>query len=283
MQTSTTAWHKSSAAVVKSSRVSGVIRLFSSQYPEANPIRAAELLTCLNTNLDNHFIDEVALLLEQAFLAPAVHAKQRTRTNDGRPKYNDFQSWVQELPPLESDVTILANSDIYFDKSLIALAEALKPGQVAALSRWDVQPDGRAVLFERNDSQDAWVFKGPLRNVQADFPVGVPRCDNRFLYELKRAGYEVINPSYSVRAYHLHAGQRSEYKTEQLDHFVDPPYAYLWPHNLWSLPRTLWHNFRHPDVKVGWRLDRRKISSSLPFRAVRKVLRCFKLPLGSAT
>jgi hypothetical protein len=116
------------------------------------------------------------------------------------------------------------------------------------------------------------VFKGPLRDVQADFPVGVPRCDNRFLYELKRAGYEVINPAFSIRAYHLHAGVRGEYQGENLAQFVDPPYAYLWPHNLWSLPRTLWHNLRHPQARIGWRLDRRRIARSLPLRAARKLL-----------
>lgn len=249
-----------------------MIRLFSSQYPEANPIRAAELQTCLNTNLAIHYIDEVVLLLEQACVAPPSHVKLRTRRNDARPTYNKFLRWAQELLPSKSDLTIIANSDIYFDENLAALAEALKPGQCAALSRWDIQPDGSATLFDRNDSQDAWVFKGPLRDVLADFPVGTPRCDNRFLYELQRAGYQVINPAFSIRAYHLHAGQRAEYQSEKREHFVDPPYAYLWPHNLFSLPRTLWHNLKSPGARIGWRLDRRRIARSLPIRAWRKLI-----------
>lgn len=259
-----------------------MIRLFTTAYDEKYEARRTEYKTCLQFNLACAFIDEICVF-DEGSVGVLSCSKLKIRQVSARPTYQAYFQWATELAQ-DYDISIIANSDIFFDRQLKFFVDWKMPQDgVFALSRWDVQPDGRAVLFERNDSQDAWVFKGPLRNVQADFPVGVPRCDNRFLYELKRAGYEVINPAFSLRAYHLHAGQRSEYKTEQLDHFVGPPYAYLWPHNLWSLPRTLWHNFRHPDAKVGWRLDRRKISSSLAFRAVRKVLRCFNLPRRPAT
>jgi len=260
-----------------------MIRLFTTIFPVESDLRRTEYESCLEFNLACPFIDEICLLKEGSVSMLPSSDKIQVRQVRARPTFQDYFEWASELAH-DTDISIIANSDIFFDRQLELFNYWNLPcNSVIALARWDVHSDGNCRLYDRNDSQDAWVFKGPLRNVQADFPVGVPRCDNRFLYELKRAGYEVINPAFSVRAYHLHDGQRSEYKTEQLDHFVDPPYAYLWPHNLWSLPRTLWHNFRHPDVKVGWRLDRRKISSSLPFRAVRKVLRCFKLPLGSAT
>ena len=45
----------------------------------------------------------------------------------------------------------------------------------------------------------------------------------------------------------------------------------------------LMHNLRHPDAHVSWRLDWRKISSTLPVRAVRKVMRSFKLAAGLQT
>jgi hypothetical protein len=210
------------------------------------------------------------LSCEEAAYPNVLHPKLDLEKVGQRPSYSDFLGWANRPGLQADDVTILANSDIYFDESISALGIALRPGQCAALARWNVQSGSEPILNDRNDSQDAWVFKGPIREIRGDYCVGVPRCDNRFLYELKQAGYEIINPAFSIRAYHLHAGQRGEYQTENQQHFVDPPYAYLWPHNLWSLPRTLVHNLRHPQARVSWRFDKRKLMASIPLRALKK-------------
>jgi hypothetical protein len=34
--------------------------------------------------------------------------------------------------------------------------------------------------------------------------MGVAGCDNRLAYELEQAGFIVINPSLSIKTYHLH-------------------------------------------------------------------------------
>ena len=188
-----------------------------------------------------------------------------------RPTYQDYFQWANECVSGNDEVSVIANSDIYFDKTLLTLARCLRPNQCAALSRWDVQPDGTSRLFDRNDSQDVWVFRGKIRPIVADFCMGIPRCDNRMLYELRAAGYEVINPAFSVKVFHLHAGERGEYPGQIDGMHVDPPYAYLWPHNLLSLPATLWHRLRHPDVPLGWRIDWRKLQRSLPWRAVKRL------------
>jgi len=147
----------------------------------------------------------------------------------------------------------------------------MRRNQSAALARWEIAPENLTHLLDRNDSQDAWIFKGRIRSVVSDYLMGVPRCDNRLLHELRRAGYEVINPAFSVRAHHLHHGERGEYPGEIQGLHVDPPYAYLWPHNLLSLPATLWHRFCHPESKLGWRIDWRKLQRSLPWRAVKRL------------
>jgi hypothetical protein len=257
-------------------------RLFTTAYPEENERRRSEYKQCLELNLANESIDEICILCEGDDEWLPKNEKIKIRRIFNRPSYQNYFDWISELTT-GADISIIANSDIYFDQQLSLFSYWKIPSEcVLVLARWDVTQSDKPTLVDRNDSQDAWVFKGPLRNVQADFPVGIPRCDNRFLHELKKAGYEVINPAFSVRAYHLHAGTRPEYQNENLEHFVEPPYAYLWPHNLWSLPRTVLHNLRHPDARLFWRLDRRKISSSLPVRTVRKVLRSFKLARGSA-
>jgi hypothetical protein len=243
------------------------IRLFTTIYPEKDPQRQGEYQKCLQLNAECPSIDEICVLSEGGEELLPESPNFKIRKVQGRPTYGQYFQWISEIVSGD-DISIIANTDIYFDQQLELFRHWKMPSNIAiALARWDVA-DGVPQLFDRNDSQDAWFFRGPLKKVTADFPVGVPRCDNRFLYELKQAGYEIINPAFSIRAYHLHAGQRGEYQTQQ--HFVDPPYAYLWPHNLWSLPRTLVHNLRQPQARVSWRFDKRKLMASIPLRALKK-------------
>jgi hypothetical protein len=250
-----------------------MIRLFTTLFPEKNPARRAEYDDCLRRNLACAEIDEVCLLVDGEGVvlpnSPRLHAQKITK----RPNYSDYFAWIEKLAqPL--DVSIIANSDIFFDsQSGLFKVWRLPERTVLALARWDMAPGGTATLVDRNDSQDTWICRGPLRGVNGDFAVGVPRCDNRILYELQEAGFRVANPAFSVRSYHLHEGLRGEYAGATLPHFVPPPYRYLWPHNLWPLPRTLWHNLWHPQYRVGWRLDRRRLSRTVPARGFNKLRR----------
>ena len=137
------------------------------------------------------------------------------------------------------------------------------PDTAFALARWEPDSSGKVSLRDRNDSQDAWIFRGPIRRMESDYPMGVPGCDNRLAEELRRAGYTVLNPSFSIRSYHLHSGHRTPWTGDARKGEVPPPYGYVWPHNLWPLPAILLHNARHPQSRIGWRLDRRLWSRRL--------------------
>ena len=78
-----------------------------------------------------------------------------------------------------------------------------------ALLRWQKKDKGRRedasiTVNMRTDSQDAWVFQAPFKAVGLlefmDFPLGVPRCDNRMVYLLEAANYTVLDPVFAVRA-----------------------------------------------------------------------------------
>lgn len=239
-----------------------MVRLFTTSYRELRQERAAEYAECLNRNLAESAIDRVLVLAEGADETLRASGRIQTRRIPLRPTYDDFIRWINEVAAPE-DVSIIANADIWFDTSLAVAGRALGRREAFALARWD-----GTRLFDRNDSQDCWIFRGAVNGVAGDFPTGVPRCDNRFLYELQAAGYRVRNPAFSIRAHHVHSGERSEYAHEVLPNSVPGPYRYLWPHNLWSLPGTLWHNTRHGGERIGWRLDRRRLESTLPFRAI---------------
>jgi hypothetical protein len=242
-----------------------MVRLFTSVYSERRPERRAEYLRALSTNLACPAIDGVFIFAEGGEDSLPGSAKLSIRPIRRRPTYEDFFAWANELAHPD-DISIIANSDISFDASIGAAAHALRSRECYALARWE--DDG---LFERNDSQDSWTFRGRITGVNAAFPVGVPRCDNRLLYELQSAGYRVLNPALTIVSRHHHAGQRGEYSDMNQGHFVEPPYRYMWPHNLWSLPMTVLHNLAHRDARVAWRVDRRKAAASLPMRVLRKM------------
>lgn len=244
-----------------------MVRLFTTFYCEPRHERLAEYIECLNHNLDCGAIDEVCVLVEGPEDILPASGKLHTRRVSQRPVYDDFFRWIHEAAG-EDDISVIANADIWFDGSLAVASRALGHRDCFAMARCEGN-----TLFDRNDSQDCWIFRGRINGVRGDFPIGVPRCDNRLLYELQEAGYRVTNPAFSIRAHHLHAGHRPAYSAENTGDFVAPPYRYTWPDNLWSLPRTLWHNALHPAERIGWRLDRRRVKRTLPFRAIGRIRR----------
>jgi hypothetical protein len=189
------------------------------------------------------------------------------RTVQRRPTYNDFFAWINELSA-PMDLAVIANTDICFDQSLVCLHELdWTPATVLAVSRWDVQPDGHVRLFDRGDSQDAWIFKGPIRSVAADFPLGVYDCDNKIAWELQQAGYRVLNPALGLRSYHHHqCGYRSYEQKPAPDYGIRPPFLYVEPENLWGPCRA-------------WQLSRRLRLPYLPWSMT--IRRFCRYPLPS--
>jgi hypothetical protein len=157
-----------------------VIRLFTSAFPERRDWRRLEFAECLSRNLACTEIDEIVVLVEGD--APvADNGRVTTILVTTRPTYQDYLSRISAIAGPD-DVSIIANADIYFDESIGLLRTVSLPGNaVLALARWECRDGGKLRLNDRNDSQDAWIFRGRPRPMRADFPVGVPRCDNRLV------------------------------------------------------------------------------------------------------
>ncbi|MBD3296376.1 MAG: hypothetical protein GF392_03325 [Candidatus Omnitrophica bacterium] len=230
-----------------------------------------EIEEAIRRNLKLDIIGKIIILNESKNFPVFNSSKIIEIKINSRPTYDDFFQVINESS-LNANINIISNSDIYFDKNIGVLEHLELKDKCFALSRWDVQPDGSARLRDRNDSQDAWVFKGKIKKVKGDFPIGVPRCDNRIMYELFQAGYEVLNPAYSIKCFHLHAGVRREYPSnEELEEFVEPPYRYLYPHNALSLLGTLVFNLFHKEKLAPYRYDKKRIDRWLLVRAYRKL------------
>jgi len=191
-----------------------MIRLLVNTYKSDSQARQAELDICLEKNIALPFL--------------TVHDIQP------RPTYNDYFHTSSKLIHDEDfdndDIFVIANSDIYFDETLL-LANQIKHGEVYALTRYDIKR-GQARFFDRPDSQDVWIFRGGINPIEgADFNLGVGGCDNRIAYLLHKAGYTVTNPSLSIKTYHLHeSGIRTfDYKKHKV---IPPPYLTLAPTTL---------------------------------------------------
>jgi hypothetical protein len=253
-----------------------MIRLFTTWYAERTAQRRAEYERCLQANLACRSLDGVMILDESghvAILEPAT-----VRQISARPTFADFFSWIYELAD-SRDISIIANTDIAFDPGLVMLLDYDWPERtVLALSRWDVLPNGDVQLFERGDSQDCWIFKGPVPESIGHFPIGVYDCDNKIAWELQQAGYRVINPSLSVRTYHHHlSGYRSYEQKPAPDYGIRPPFLYVEPDNLWG-PLKAWRvkkklNLEYFPWRMTWRRFWRYPLPALAMRVWKRVTR----------
>jgi hypothetical protein len=198
-----------------------MVNLYTSFYQDRDAKRQKELLYCLNQNIKNPLIDNIFLIVEGEVKLPV--SGKLIIVNAERPTYRNFFDLVNDTVTSANDISIIANSDIYFNDTLAQLD--IKERQCVALSRWDKRKDGLRLHNERF-SQDTWIFKGKIRNVRfCDFYLGIPGCDNRIAYELNRAGYRLFNPATKIQSIHYHQTDLHNY-----DHNtpkIPKPYLYI--------------------------------------------------------
>lgn len=187
------------------------MRLIQPVHDSEDPARQSELIRCLEANRDGGLFTSIV-------------------NPTGRPTFSELFALCSP-----DDINVIANSDIRFDAS-IRLANACTGDAVClALSRWDVQLDGRSVRDQSSWSQDVWIVHGRPR-VRADFPQGTPACDNAIAYILQRAGLDVINPSKSIRCHHEHLSNVRSYLSATSRVAPAPgPHVHLPPTGIWAV------------------------------------------------
>ncbi len=190
-----------------------MVNHFVTIYPEQNKDRFSELLFCIQQNIQNQAIHQVFLLKEPGeFPLPLPHNNKVIIVPiKKRPTYSDIFSHVNSLSN-ESDINIIANTDIFFDDSIKLLPKTLKKSECYALTRWEYQDNHYSWLNPRRyDSQDTWIFKGKIRNIQGNFFPGKIGCDSRIAFEIKSARYKISNPSLSIKSFHYHHSEIRNY------------------------------------------------------------------------
>jgi len=202
-----------------------MICLFQNYYTDKDKDRNNELRVCLQKNINNPLIDKIYLLSEESIF---INNKKIIKVPaNKRPTYSDFFNYINSIV-LSSDISIISNSDIYFDSTL-SLLTPFSDNTCYALCRWDGD-----TFYNHSDSQDAWIFKGKIKDIKdLDFGLGIAGCDNAIAYKIEQAGYNILNPSKSIRAIHLHNTEVRNYiQNGKVIKRIPPPYKQIAPTEL---------------------------------------------------
>ncbi len=204
-------------------------RLFINWYEENDKERREELTYALRKNVYLELIDNI-VNISNVNLPAWAGAKIQNISHPARPAFRDFFQVINRFAQA-NDVSIISNLDIYFDDSL-RLLDRIETNECYALTRYNMINDV-PVFFNRADSQDVWIFKGPVREIkEADFTLGFIACDNRLAFLLSQYGYRVTNPSLSILSYHVHKSEKRSYinhKGEWVGPRIPGPYGYVNP------------------------------------------------------
>lgn len=182
------------------------INLFVQVYQSGNEKRQKELDACLQINK--------SLNINGVPFFNIVEVNERLTFN---------QMFKLFIP---NEINIIANSDIYFDETILQV-RWIQNKECYALSRWDYYNE-RAVLHNRKDSQDVWVFNGLVAENIGNYNLGVAGCDNKIAYELHTNGYKITNPSKTIHSIHLH---ETNYRTYHAKDRLLEPYHFIFPHH----------------------------------------------------
>lgn len=208
---------------------SKIIYLFS-WYTEKNPVRAEELKQCFYECLHSDEIDLLIIVLEHGAVLPETSSSKQKIVHQmvGRPTYSDFFE-IGNKYSHAGEIVIIANTDLYPGAGTKKYLQQLQPQQAYALSRWDISKGGTK-HFNRRDSQDVWIFRSPIsETLKAEFCMGKPGCDNRIAQLILEAGYQVSNPSKTIRFLHLHESNIRNYTTAET---IPGPYHFIHPSEL---------------------------------------------------
>lgn len=199
--------------------------------------RRKEILKCLELNCKNKYIDEIYLFLDSMDTFPddisfQNQNKIKFKVGYEKPTFNEMFKILNSL--YRDNIIILANLDVFFDKTLQYVKEFENwENTVMAITRWEYDGMGSSRYIGWDYSQDSWCWRSPLNldDMDCEFTMGNPGCDNRLAYELGK-NYNVINPCKTIRCNHYHVSNYRTYTPGDLKQTIDPPHVRVKPISL---------------------------------------------------
>jgi hypothetical protein len=226
--------------------------LILNYYNDKNTERNEELKFCILENIKNEYIDNIVVICSEAdynILRTICGSEQKLIPiiSESRPTFNDYFRIMSRLFKSDDNINIISNLDIIIPPETLSQIDGWDIHKTAsdyltnkktclALTRWDITDPlnhkSGSKLYDTPDSQDTWMFVGGVPNiVGADFTLGLAGCDNKISYLLEQNGYNVLNPSRTLKTYHLHLTNIRNY-TNIVGHAIEripPPHKLLHP------------------------------------------------------
>jgi hypothetical protein len=233
------------------------IIIFTPYYLSEDYNRQIEIDLCLQNNISLNEIDKIFLIIDDGTIPPINHQKLTIININNRPTYKD---WIDlTVKYAKNDISILANSDIYFDDSIVNLRKIFDNNKksFAAISRYEIYNDVPVLHKNPQWSQDAWCIDGEMTGYidakkYLNIPLGIPRCDNKVAYIFSINSYAVINPCNFIKTFHMHKSQIRSYNPH-IDKRILGCVAYVHPSDTLSekskLTYDIWVTGLHNNIE----------------------------------
>lgn len=194
-----------------------MVNLYYNYYQCGHTERQAELDACLLKLMLNDEIDNILVVLKKCdvqyfnILAENFKNKVTQIYLEDRPTFKFAVYNVLNPNSSPDDINIMINSDCFIgEETDWEFIQYMNDQSVYCMSRYDllsidpIQIDTTSLL-PAEWSQDAWIFKGKLKEgVVCDFPFGKLACDAAFAYNLQTKKYSVSSPCSNVKILHWH-------------------------------------------------------------------------------
>lgn len=205
--------------------------LYTTYFSCGDKERQSEIDYCIEKNINSGFFDKIVIFIDDGSNVPWANEFVNVVRIKNRVTY---KNWIEESGNHPPHYSIFCNSDIYFNESICKTKEYIKScSDFMALSRWERQGNNETLHLNPKWSQDVWAFysNGQISRHHArelDFPVGVPRCDNKIAYVFSMRGWRLYNPCSEIRTFHVHGSQKRDY-SKRLDATLIGGVAYVLP------------------------------------------------------
>ncbi len=209
-----------------------MINVFFPYYQCGDKERQKEIDLCLRKNAENKLIDKLFVVIDDGCKCPITAANIDVISVTKRLTYRYWIELTQQY--CSAGISVLCNSDIYFDETLAVIGDVLNaPKRFIALSRWELLNNTLSKHPNPHWSQDTWAMRvgeqlSPSFMHQLDFPMGVPRCDNKIAYLFATQGWQIFNPVEFLKTIHVHETQMRTYH-KKLDDRILGGVAYIHP------------------------------------------------------
>ncbi|NJL20895.1 MAG: tetratricopeptide repeat protein [Leptolyngbyaceae cyanobacterium SM1_3_5] len=254
------------------------IVVFMPYYKAKFAERQDEYISCLRKNIECCEIEKIYLLIDDGHEPEIRGQKVEIINTPSRPTYLDWVELTKKY--CREEISVLANTDIYFDESVSRLRELFSadPTGFVSLSRYEKEGSKQTLHSNPHWSQDVWAISGKYEFSESFkqsliIPLGTPRCDNKIAYLFSIHGSKIYNPCYHIRTIHVHETQLRNYDKKG-DTTILGATAWVYPSkeidepsklliDVWTLDSDSVVGVRTNDTLVKWRKEQESSKEEL--------------------